>query len=226
YVLIDQILDYSKTGAAGFEVRFKEMGGEIVGKDNFQNQDVSIATQITKLKKVIDKVDCIYLSSIPPGGGSAIRQIRAAGIDLPIISPGAMGGDLWMKATPNLSNFYVVNYGSIYGDDPRPLFNDMVKYVATKCPVVDSELVTAYSVGEAFFLAIERAKGKTDGDSLKKALEAFKDEPFLTGAITFTPEMHASQGRDVYITQSVDGKVSYLEKVELGAIPNLKDFLK
>jgi branched-chain amino acid transport system substrate-binding protein len=65
-------------------------GGKIVDRDTFKNSDASLASQVTRLRTAMaaGKVDAIVFCSYLPGGSSAIRQIRAAGIDLPI-SPAA-----------------------------------------------------------------------------------------------------------------------------------------
>jgi len=228
YLLTDQFIDYCKTVGAGFEERFTNLGGTIVLKDTFSNPDPSIAVQVTKLRQVADKIDFIMLASFPPGGASAIRQIRAAGIDLPMVGPDGHDGDFWMAATPNLSNWYTVDYGSVHGDDPRPEFNEVMDAIEKKYgerPNV-SNFSTGYDVGKAFILAIERSGGKTDGDSIKKAVESFKDENFLTGKVSFSPQLHACQGRDYYVVETHNGKRSYLEIIKPEAIPNLREFVK
>jgi branched-chain amino acid transport system substrate-binding protein len=228
YLLTDQMLEYSKAAGAGFEERFKQLGGTLILKDTFSNADPSIATQVTKLNKVKDEIDFIMLASFPPGGASAIRQIRASGIDVPMVGPDGHDGDFWMDATPNLSNWYTVNYGSIHGDDPRPVFNEMVEAIGKRYgerPIA-SNFSTGYDVGQAFILAIERSGGKTDGDSIKEAIEGFRDEPFLTGKVTFKPDLHACQGRDYYVVETQNGKRSFLEILKQEATPNLRDFVK
>ena len=55
-------------------------GAGIVGSDTFKNDDASIASQITRIKALPKEPDAIMLCSYAPGGASAVRQIRAAGI--------------------------------------------------------------------------------------------------------------------------------------------------
>ena len=85
FVLEDQLLEYNKSGCAGFEAAWKDLGGTIADQDVFMNQDPSIASQIARIKG--SGAEVIYLCSLPPGGASAVRQIRAAGIDLPTHLP-------------------------------------------------------------------------------------------------------------------------------------------
>ena len=56
------------------------------------------------------------LCTFTPGGASATRQIRAAGIDLPILAATAMDGLYWVNAVPGLKEFYVPVQAVVNGD--------------------------------------------------------------------------------------------------------------
>src|SRR6516164_7240500 len=43
FVLKDQLLEYNKSGCAGFEAAWESLGGKLVGSDVFMNQDPSIS---------------------------------------------------------------------------------------------------------------------------------------------------------------------------------------
>jgi branched-chain amino acid transport system substrate-binding protein len=131
YLLLDNLIEYNKSVCYGFELGFKAAGGKIVGQDTFKNDDASIAGQITRLKAVNPAPDVIELCSFPPGGASAVRQIRAAGIKTPIATDNAMDGTYWLGAVPDLSDFYYSSLGSVVGGDPRPGINELRdKYIA------------------------------------------------------------------------------------------------
>ena len=98
--------------------RWKELsGGDVAGQDLFLNSDASIATQVSRLRAA--NPDVIVISSFPPGGASAIKQIRAAGIDTPIVTDEAFDGSSWIwpcriSATSFIPN--LVSNGD--GNDP------------------------------------------------------------------------------------------------------------
>ena len=78
YILTDTINSYPKTVSTNFKARWKELtGNDIAGEDLFLNSDASIATQVSRLRAA--NPDVILIASFPPGGASAIKQIRAAG---------------------------------------------------------------------------------------------------------------------------------------------------
>jgi branched-chain amino acid transport system substrate-binding protein len=109
YVLLDDSVEYTKSVCAGFDWLFSKRGGKIVDRDTFKNGDASVASQVTRLRTAMaaGKVDAIVFCSYLPGGSSAIRQIRAAGIDLPILASSTFDGTYWLGAVPDLTNFYV-----------------------------------------------------------------------------------------------------------------------
>ena len=54
------------------------------------------------------------MCSYPPGGAAAIKQIRAARIEIPILGPSAFDGTFWLKGIPNMKEIYASLNGSAY----------------------------------------------------------------------------------------------------------------
>ena len=161
YVLGDPSISYSKTFTDNFKYSWGKLGA-IAGEDTFMNSDQSIAAQITKLKALVDagKVDFIFMGSYAPGGASATKQIRAAGINLPIIGGAGFDGTFWLGAVPNLKNFYVVAGGVTTGGDPNK--QRAAVYAAYKAKFktdapLGEQTLNGYSAVTAFARAIERA---------------------------------------------------------------------
>jgi branched-chain amino acid transport system substrate-binding protein len=160
YMLLDTTIQYDVSLCGGYEWMMGQLGGEILGKDTFKNSDTSIASQITRIKALPKIPDEIMLCSYVPGAASAIRQIRAAGIDVPILSGNSMDGTFWLDAVPNLSNFFSPAKASVHGDDPRPVINDLVKAYAKKygAPPPNQSAFDGYVVIQEWATAVERAK--------------------------------------------------------------------
>lgn len=221
YALLDDGSEYERTTMAYFKERWASLGGTLSGEDRFKNADTSIASQITKMKAA-PKFDFIVISTHTPGGASAIRQIRAAGITAPIVCPSSMDGAYWLEAVPNLSDFYTLAYGSVYGDDPDAEFNDLLARYEKKTgqKVANGIAYTGYSVIQALAKAITTA-GSTDGAALAKEFDTFKDEPFLVGPTTYTPELHINVMRPWRIMQIQNGKPSYLSTFQIEKTPTV-----
>src|SRR4029078_10799678 len=82
YVLLDNTIAYTKSLCASMGTRWKERPGDagLLGEDTFLNGDASIAAQVTRITSLPTKPDVIFFCSYAPGGPSAIRQLRAAGV--------------------------------------------------------------------------------------------------------------------------------------------------
>lgn len=221
YVMLDTTLEYHKQVCSGFTDRWEELGGKVSGSDTFKNADSSIATQISDLEASAS--DVLMYCSFPPGGASGLRQIRSAGIDLPILSPQSFDGEYWKDAIPDLSNFFYTSYGSLNGDNQDTALNDLIKrYVEeTGETPANANIVTGYSVIQAFKAAVEKA-GTTEGTKVAVALESFKDEPLLIGPTTFSQDLHIDLTRPMLLMQIVDGVSSSLKTITLAKPPTVK----
>jgi branched-chain amino acid transport system substrate-binding protein len=213
YLLLDETIEYDKGICYGFDWMWREkLGGKILGHDVFQNADPSIASQITRIKNLPQEPDVISLCSFVPGGASAIRQIRAAGIKSAIASGSAMSGTYWLSSVPNLSNHYVPEQASIYGDDPNPAVNAFnAKYKAKYGANVGSQYTyPGYVMVEMWAKAVKRA-GTFDSAKVVAELEKFKNEPVLAGTRTFTKTLHHQNYAPYLIVETTNGKPKVVE---------------
>jgi branched-chain amino acid transport system substrate-binding protein len=229
YVLVDDFILYQKQQAKAFEARWKRLGGTVVGVDHFVNSDPSIASQIAKIKSLSNKPDVLVVPSLPPGGVSALRQIRAAGITLPILGGVGFDGLYWQQGVPGLSNFYGGAYADLTGHDPNPKVNQLRQRLTAKFGAKGTRngsfWLAGYSTIEAFKIAAEKA-GTTDGTKLKAALDSFRSVPLLIGPTTFTPSLHIALDRPVRLIQIQKGKVGFVRLWKPQAVPPIAEWAK
>lgn len=211
YVLLDTTIEYNKGICTGFDWMFPAAGGEVVGRDTFKNGDASVASQITRIKALATEPDVIMLCSYIPGAASAVRQIRAAGINSLILNGSAVDGSYWLDATPNLSNFVVPVQGSIYGDDPRAsveAFN--VAYeAATGARPASSYAYPGYILIDLWAKAVERA-GTLDGASVTAELEKMTHEDTAFGPRSFSSDLHHQNSAEMQIIEITNAKPSVI----------------
>nr|WP_319948867.1 ABC transporter substrate-binding protein [uncultured Shimia sp.] len=213
YVLLDTTIEYNKGICTGFDWMFPTAGGDIVGRDTFKNGDASIASQITRIKALPQEPDVIMLCSYIPGAASAVRQIRAAGINSLILNGSAVDGSYWLGATPDLSGFVVPVQGSIYGDDPRAdveAFN--VAYEkATGARPASSYAYPGYVLIDLWAKAVERA-GTVDGSEVTAELEKMTDEPTAFGPRSFSDKLHHQNAAEMQIIEITNAKPAVVSK--------------
>lgn len=211
FLLLDTTLAYDHGLCDGFK---KGFDGEPAGQATFKNGDASISSQIADIRS--SGADSVLLCTYQPGGGSALRQIRSAGVDLPLLAGGSFDGSFWMEGIPDVSNLFVSIQASVFGNDPKEEVNAFVdEYEKTygDKPLLGYSVVS-YSVGEAIVKALEETGGSTDGDALKEALEGFDNEELLVGPTTFDEQTHIELMRPMLILEITKGKPKVVDQVE------------
>lgn len=207
YVLEDTFIEYNKGICTGFEWMFPQLeGATILGRDSFVNDDPSIASQISRIRALPEAPDVIMLCSVMPGAAAAVRQIRAAGIEVPILNGSAVDGSYWLSAVPDLSNFMLPVQGSIHGDDPRPeveAFNEAYAAMTGARPA-SQYAYPGYILVDLWARAVEQA-GTLDGAAVTAALEAMRDEPTIFGPRSFTDTLHHQNTALMQIIEITDG---------------------
>lgn len=206
YVLLDTTIEYNKGICTGFDWMFPAAGGKIVGRDTFLNGDASISSQITRIKGLAKEPDVIMLCSYIPGAASAVRQIRAAGINSTILNGSAVDGSYWLDAAPDLSNFVVPVQGSIYGDDTRPAVNDFREAFkkATGAAPASTYAYPGYILIDLWAKAVERA-GTVEASAVTAELEKMTNEPTAFGPRSFSSEIHHQNTAEMQIVEITNG---------------------
>ncbi len=225
YVLEDTTIEYNKSNCAGFRYAWKEMAGEdaIVGEDTFRNEDPSIAAQITRIKALDTAPDAIHVCSFTPGGASAVRQLRAAGIDAPILASTAMVDNYWLNAVPGLKDFYLPGFMSLYGDDPRPEMAEFLEVFKERWDAlpVSSYSVLGYSLIESWAHAVEQAE-TVESDEVLAVMNTYKDEPFTAGPTTFTDQLHVQVNRPWLIMKVENDTFQAVEVFRNSLTPDMR----
>lgn len=179
------VLGHEDCGA--FRQSFEHLGGQIAGSAEFKNEDPSIATQISKVKE--SGADAIMLCSYPPGGASAIKQIRAAGIWVPMAVSAGFDGTFWLKGIPKLGKVYVTVNGSAYDPTNQATATLFKRLEAAGVNTdVSSTLLASYAAGQLIIDAI-RETDSVDGRVLADALEA-KPHETIVGKVEYSPDDH------------------------------------
>ena len=216
-LLADTSIEYSKEVCELFDARWTELAGadSIVGRETFVNSDPSIAAQVSAIRD--SEADVLVLCSYPPGGASAIRQIRTGGIDLPIQGVAAYDGTFWLEAIPDLSDFYHPAMASAAGDDANPDVNAL--FAAVPPAGGGIYVLFGYLIVETLARALEITNGSGNGEELASAIETFADEPLLVGPTTYSDTCHVPIGRQMAMMEIQNGAPSLIEYITPESLP-------
>ena len=178
-ILYDIGNDYSVGLTENFESEFTKLGGSIVSKESYATGDKDFNAQLTKIKAA--KPDVVYLPDYYGTVALIAKQLRAQGIDTPIV-----GADGWDGLTENagdevLNGYYSNHYAEDSESPAVQKFVGSFKAKYNKSP--NSFAALGYDSVYMLKDAILKA-GTTDGEKVRAAFET-TDGDYVTGHITF-----------------------------------------
>lgn len=227
YILQDDLLEYTKSLGAYFKGRWGELGGTVVGEDVFTgNEQLDPSANVTRLRDAAANADVIILPSVVPAATTMIKAIRDAGIETPILMPGAaVDGTLVTGSIPDISNFYSFPFACMPAyceGDPDPDVKTFSDAFTTKwgAPPTLAYPILSYEMAYALAKAVETS-GSTDGQAIVTALETMPPTDFLTGPIHWSDTCHATIGRQQRVVEYQNGKGTFVELVtpsKIGAV--------
>jgi branched-chain amino acid transport system substrate-binding protein len=202
-LVIDSNQDYSKGLGTAFADAFKKLGGKITVEVSYQSKDQDFSSQLTKIRT--RKPDVIFVPGYYPEVGNMIRQASSMGIKAKFI-----GGDGWSSPKlfelggPAIAGHYFADHFSPDDTDPQ-VKGFVAKYTAhykqTPSAMAALGYDSVYVVAEAF----KKAGGKTDGPSLKNAINSTQGYVGVTGSITLDAKRNAHKPLVVLETKADRG---------------------
>lgn len=189
YVWTDNSMDFTRALTQFFTERFQERGGEIVSEDFFMMGDTDFSAQIDRLAAVDPAPDGVFISAIPSEAGLTVRQIREAGIDMPIVSGDGFDTPL-VAEVPGPEHADDVFFSThTYLADDRPEVQEFIDAYTEMHgnPPENSFAPLGYDAVGLIANAIEQA-GSAEPAAIREALAATRDYPAVTGAISYTRE--------------------------------------
>ncbi len=185
---------------------------EIVGIEKFENADVDMVPQLTRLKDA--GAEAIVLVVNAPPGAQMMKSRERMGWDVPVVSHwGISGGRFPELAGPTAGEAHFVQTYSFFGKQgpvgERFLESLKAKYDAINGPEdIFSPVGTAnaYDAMHLLAKAIDLA-GSTDGDAIREALYKIESHEGLikTYEKPFSADNHDALGPDDYIMVHYEG---------------------
>jgi branched-chain amino acid transport system substrate-binding protein len=230
YELRDTSLEYSKAVADYFVARFKELGGTISGQDNFVGgENTDVGAQVSRLKSKVSSTDAIHIGSWNPGGSTAARQIRNAGIDLPIIGDQSTDGQLTQQVAGKISDYYSLplgcmplyctgegpNQGAVqkFADDYKAKYNE---------DLLSSYPINGYDLGTVLKQAIDSAKS-ADPAKIGQAIQTMGPVQGVNSKFQFSEKCHRPVGQSRIVIEWTKGEGEFVTQLAPESIPDIGD---
>lgn len=178
-ILYDTGNDYSVGLTENFEAAFTQAGGKIVAKEAYTTNDKDFNAQLTKIKSA--NPDVVYLPDYYNVVALIAKQLRAQGIEAPIVGADGWDGILGNSSAEVLNGFYSNHYAT---DSTGPAVQAFVKKFNDKYNK-DPNSFAALGYDSVYILkdAIIKA-GSDDATAVKEALKATNGD-YVTGHLTF-----------------------------------------
>jgi branched-chain amino acid transport system substrate-binding protein len=208
-VVKDNLLVYFRDVSDAFAKRFEELGGKVIDRQAFTSFRKDIGNVISKVAG--EKADVISFVTAFGELPQFVAGIRSAGNNTPIINSWGGDGTYWNPKNPQVTEYYVDNYASSFGDDPNPAVNNLLKALlaAKKVPYTASYVLGAATI-DALAAALKKTGGDTTGSKLATVFESFKNQPTISGPITYSKTLHSVVNRPWRIMKVQDNKETYL----------------
>ena len=208
----DRGMDYTTGLTKYFTKRFEKLGGKVVLSDVFMTSDQDFSALVSRLKST-EGVEGVYAASGPDTAGIIIKQIREAGLDLPIMGGDGLDTDLVVSVPGKAmaTNVYFTTHAYV-GLDTGPA-NEFRKAYTKEYGHEPENAFAALGFDAMGVVAnaIEKA-GSADPAAVTKALAATKDYEGVTGALTY-PEGSHVPSKPVAIMHVDKGNVDFEETV-------------
>lgn len=184
-VWTDEAMDYAKGLSGYFRQRFDALGGRIIVADVFHTTDTDLSALVANLK-AHPEAQAVFAASGPDTAGEIVKQIRTAGLALPILAGDGFDTDLLVRAAgkTDATNVYFTTHAFVDVDTPLAKAFRRAYAAAYGQPPESAFAALGYDALGLVADAIRRA-GSTDPEAVRKALAATKDLAAVTGAITY-----------------------------------------
>jgi branched-chain amino acid transport system substrate-binding protein len=205
-VLYDNGNDYSVGLKDNFITAFQKAGGTVVANESYITGDVDFNAQLTKIKAA--NPDVVYLPDYYSTVALIAKQLRAQGINTPIV-----GADGWDGLTENagdevLNGFYSNHYAADSTDSRVVNFVKAYQAKYGSIPVSFAALGydSLYLIKDAMLKA-----GSADSTAIKNAL-AQTQGSYLTGNLSFDAKRNPQKSAVMMEIVRKDGKLATVYK--------------
>ena len=198
-----------------FKERFKELGGEIVLEDSYdENGYTDFSASISKVTALDKKPDLLFFSSFTDQAPIMLQQYRAQGLDMPVMSGDGFDSlTIAEIAGKDANNVYYSTHVNLDAD------SDVVtKFKAAYKEKYSTEPENAFAAlgyDSAYLIkyAIENyIDGDITSDSIKEAIGKVTGFEGVTGTISYENGSHVPT-KSVSINKFENGEVVFLKNV-------------
>lgn len=184
YLLGSPDTGYTQKLPEYFRVAFEGVGGRIVGEDTYTVNATDFSAQVTKIQRQSPAPNVIFTPAYVPDSAVFLKQLRAAGVNIPVISTDGNDSPLLTEVGGDaVEGLAFTTHGFSAPGSPLEDFYQLYEEVKGEPP---ESVFTA--LGADFVAAVEAAvikAGSTEPQAVRDALASLEDVQGATGRMTF-----------------------------------------
>jgi branched-chain amino acid transport system substrate-binding protein len=222
YILMSADTPYDQKLPLYFEDAFKKIGGLVAGEGSYTLGQQDFGVQITSIKNLSPQPGVIMTAASEPEFPIFLSQLRAAGIDTPVLGSDAID-------SPTTLALGDVAEGVVYtaagypaeGNGLEKFYGDYVAKLGADAQTdVTPYAATAYESVKLIEAAVAKA-GATDGAAIRDALEGIADFRSITGSRITLAGANRIALRDVALIRIEKGRKSLVKMLrpDLAEVP-------
>lgn len=210
YLLCSPDSSYTSKSCDYFATVFEAKGGTIAGRGSFTLGAADFSAEVTKIKNLSPAPDVIMTPAYPPDAPTFLKQLRAAGVETPVISiDGVDSVDTISAGGPAVEGLVFTTHG--FPEPGTPMADFWARYKEKYGADPESVFAaTGYDLIKIVEAAVIKA-GSTDPVKVQAALNELVDVEGVTGKITYKDQNRIPL-KTVYLVKVEGGKFVLLKK--------------
>jgi branched-chain amino acid transport system substrate-binding protein len=212
YLLCSPDSSYTSKSCDYFSKVFEKKGGAIAGRGSFTLGAADFSAEVTKIQSLSPQPDVVMTPAYPPDAPTFIKQLRAAGVTIPVISiDGVDSQDTISAGGPAVEGLVFTSHGFPAAGTPTA---DFWKAYETKygSPPDSVFAATGYDLIKIVEAGVTAA-GSTDPKKVRDAIDNLENVKGATGTISFKGQNRIPL-KTVYLIQVKDGAFHLLKTVQ------------
>lgn len=208
YMLCSPDSSYTSKSCDYFSQVFEKKGGTIVGQGSYTLGQPDFASEVTRIQGLSEAPQVIFTPAYPPDAPTFIRQLRAAGIDTPVISmDGVDSVEMIAAGGDAVEGVVFTTHGFPEPGTPTGDFWDRYTEANGKAPE-SVFAATGYDLMKVVEAAVIKAQS-VDPAEITAAINELVDVQGATGLITYKDQNRVPL-KDVSLVQIEGGKFTFL----------------
>ncbi len=210
YIMLSRDTPYTEKLPEYFAEAFESLGGKNLGVSEYATGQQDFSAEVTKIKGLSPQPDVIMTSAYEPDFPAFIKQLRAAGINTPVLGSDGIDSPTTLSLGEVAEGVVFSNAGFATPGSPLEAMNQAYEAKFGE-PNDTTFTATGYDIIKVLEAAVTAA-GSTDGPAIRDAMDQLEGVQGATGKITYLDQERVPL-RNVALNRVKGGSLEHVADV-------------